>query len=402
MRNRSLVAATILFAGSYCACGEGTARVLSPDIAETVEEPDRGRRQLPGDDLGRQADVVEDSASDSAAPDRAQPDDTPVDGGLACDDTLDLAPFTLHSDYCVFERFPVPTPSALSAPVAFSFDGLAARSLHEDSAGNGNFFVESWRVEPSSNSATSSSQLFSVTASVGSSAIAGTYLASGPGSLFAMGWRDDVTNAAEIVVVDNGSEAETIDGATFNSGFHFVDASSYLIAANAIGEDRAGSGVYSYDESGTTRIIGDLGALTAGLHVGDDVLYARGFYAPDGLRLYAFTMSEVAAAMAGSSVLTATTDGDLVDQEGDFLFDQAAVQGNDLFLTKLHRQQTRFQVVQFSVRTTDSAVVTGEPVIVAEAEERGVGGQLAATDSFLAMMVRAEDGSWDMALLGMR
>jgi len=351
-------------------------------------------------DLGQASDLGQDSVADAAA-DVAAPD-TPIDTGLVCDDTLDLAPFILHEDYCVFERFSVPTPSALSAPIAFSFDGLYARSLHEDSGSNGNFFVEGWQVNPSSNDATPSSQVFSLTASVGSSAIAGTYLPSGPGSRFAFGWRDDVSNAAEIVVVDNGSTAETIAGVTFNSGFHFVDSSSYLIATNAIGDDRSGSGVYSYDSTGSTRVIGDLGALTAGLHVGDSVLYARGFYAPDGIRMYGFTMAEVEQAISTATALTATTDGDLVDQEGDFLFDQSAVQGDDLFLTKLHRTVTQSQLVRFSIRTTDTAVVTGEPFIVAEAQERGVGGQLATTDAFVAMMVRAEDGSWDMALLGLR
>lgn len=387
---------SILLLAAFSACADQAEPADAGGSDDTI---DRGRRAPP--DVGGDPGGEDIRATDVPIEDLSPADgDAPSDLGEAvdCSDGLTLAPFTLSEDYCIVARFPRPTSTALSEASAFAMRGSDFWSFHEDAGNQGIFFLQEWRVE--GGAASIPSEAFGYVAPVEdkTGVIAGTYLTVSRDGQIAVGWRDDITTDAEVVVGVSGGEPEAITGANFNTGFAFLTEDDWLISSNGIGLNQPGPGLYLIENGGEARrMVTGMGALTAGLLQGDDVIFARWTQPPAGESVAVFSTAEVQAAVASSGTID-TSVADMVDTAGDYLFEQGATSGNDLILTRLHRLQTITEIVRYDVLLAEDTAAVSEGVVIASAEERGVGGLIAADGERIAVTLRTSDG-WDIALI---
>ena len=224
-------------------------------------------------------------------------------GPRACSQALDLVPLTLASTYCVGAR--VTTPAGTSA-FAFGPEDLVT---FESGAAARSFGVRRRALNLDGTTLGSSTDVFSFTVAGTQDLFSGHYLAMAPtGGIVAVGYTlKDQSGGIELGAA--GSAPTEIAG-TGNYDAIYLDADTLLVNGQGLGAVDKGHAVYAYKAGAARALITDAGSFSGFIAVGAHVLFAGGYTTKN--EIWAFSLAEVKAAIAGGTTLSAKTDGDLV------------------------------------------------------------------------------------------
>ncbi|MCK5800691.1 MAG: hypothetical protein KAI47_26070, partial [Deltaproteobacteria bacterium] len=155
----------------------------------------------------------------------------------------------------------------------------------------------------------SSTDVFSFTVAGTQDLFSGHYLAMAPtGGIVAVGYTlKDQSGGIELGAA--GSAPTEIAG-TGNYDAIYLDADTLLVNGQGLGAVDKGHAVYAYKAGAARALITDAGSFSGFIAVGAHVLFAGGYTTKN--EIWAFSLAEVKAAIAGGTTLSAKTDGDLV------------------------------------------------------------------------------------------
>jgi hypothetical protein len=246
---------------------------------------------------------------DQLQPDQVVPDVTPVtDANTACKHFMDLAPLTLHPDYCLTHKFVI--PKGLNA-VALKDGGDVYTFSASSPPLQG--VVKMGTINASTGYPGSYATVFSFTVSSAQTLTTGSYVAVSPAGFAAVGYTEDSTASGAVFWGDKGIKTpKKVDNATANFDVVFLDDKTMLINGAGVDTVQGGQGVYLYEEGKTPRkLIKDMGPAGGHLALSGQVLYASGTFAAGINKVYGFSLAEIKTAISGNNVL-APIDGDEV------------------------------------------------------------------------------------------
>ncbi len=302
------------------------------------------------EDSGRAEARTTDTLAETSARSEARPPDA---AAPACSPTLDLAPLTLDPAFCVGLRV-----TLAAAPTALAF---RAGTLWTLTAGGTPFTLEIQEAPLGVAGGGPATRYFAAAPASTAKVFGGEYLAlTGGGEAAAVGWSEQGTTAGSIYWGARGTAApEQLQQATGNYDALFLDDQTLLVNGTGLQAAQDGQGVYVLRKgSAARRLIKDLGEFSGHLGLGTSVLFAGGYF-KDGNKVYAFTLSELQAALASGKVLSATSDGDLVIAAE--AIDATAVE-DELVLARMNPTTYAFDgVTRVPVSVTGDAVKAGAP-----------------------------------------
>ncbi len=234
--------------------------------------------------------------------DIGSPDQGPADAGSGCNASLDLAPLTLASSYCVGARLAAPTANA------FAFDPTRLWTFEVGSATR-SFVVRKRTLDLVSNTVGSPSDVFGFRVAGTQPVFAGGYLTIWPATgLAAAGYTLQDQSGGIAMGTSGSTPVEFASKGNYDAVY--LDADTLLINGLGAGSAEDGQGVYVYKAGVGRRLIKAVGSFSGTLALGQSVLFVGGFNTAN--EVWAFSLAEVKAAINGSATLSGSSDGDMI------------------------------------------------------------------------------------------
>jgi hypothetical protein len=289
-----VLGAVLLGSALWVGCSDDDG--LTPDAGADQAVTDAGVAEA-GHDLATDAGQPGDTGSPDQGPDQGS-----ADQGTGCNASLDLAPLTLASAYCVSARVAAPAASA------FAFDPTRLWTYEAGSAAR-SFVVRERALDLGKNSVGTPADVISFTVSGTQNVFAGLYLAAWPGAGsvtvgytlkdFSGGLRSGKAGATPVEVSAKG-----------NFDVAYLDADTLLINGQGAGSAEDGQGLYVYKNGSGRQLIKDVGSFSSLVSVGSSVVFVGGFTTAN--EVWAFSVAEIKAAISANTTLSGSTDGDLI------------------------------------------------------------------------------------------
>ncbi|MCA9668522.1 MAG: hypothetical protein KC503_23180 [Myxococcales bacterium] len=303
-----------------------------------------------------------------------------------------LAPLKLDEGaYCVAYRLELP-----AVPTAFAVRGGSVYTFGETSTAK-TFEVSEQTFDIKSGILASPIPFYTFAVTSSEALFGSMFLALSPGGKIASGYNtSSPTNPTGKVYIAShgGTPSETQADGNFDAAF--VDDTTLLVNGSAAGT-LSGQGVYVIvDGKAPALLIKDIGDFSGPVVVTKDIVYAGGYFsgANEG-RMYAFTLAEIKAAIAGGTQLVAS-DGDLA-----FSGNQLGAAGldGDLAVARADSSFAFTAVSRYSATVNGDAVSIGSASDIITAGSAGMFGNIESDGASLVVQFTDADSKPVLAIV---